>query len=273
MKTNSFLKKLAWGLVIFIGLSNVVLAQKIQVSGKVMLAADSSALPGATVLIKNTNIGVATNSQGDYTIQANIGDTLRFSFIGLEIQNIPVRESKLNVYLKEDKTALEESVVTGYGVTHHERATLKLHSGRRVRGRAMAVAQQQCTEEYNEFAANRFLLAWDEPLSTFSIDVDNAAYSNVRRFINQGTLPPVDAIRTEEFLNYFAYDYPAPRGEDPVSITTEVSNAPWNTQHKLVHIGIKAKEIATENLPASNLVFLIDGSGSMDFSNKLPLLK
>lgn len=273
MKTNSFLKKLAWGLVIFIGLSNVVLAQKIQVSGKVMLAADSSALPGATVLIKNTNIGVATNSQGDYTIQANIGDTLRFSFIGLEIQNIPVRESKLNVYLKEDKTALEESVVTGYGVTHHERATLKLHSGMRVRGRAMAVAQQQCTEEYNEFAANRFLLAWDEPLSTFSIDVDNAAYSNVRRFINQGTLPPVDAIRTEEFLNYFAYDYPAPRGEDPVSITTEVSNAPWNTQHKLVHIGIKAKEIATENLPASNLVFLIDVSGSMDFSNKLPLLK
>ena len=273
MKTNSVLKKLAWGLVIFIGLSNVVLAQKIQVSGKVMLAADSSALPGATVLIKNTNIGVATNSQGDYTIQANIGDTLRFSFIGLEIQNIPVRESKLNVYLKEDKTALEESVVTGYGVTHHERATLKLHSGMRVRGRAMAVAQQQSTEEYNEFAANRFLLAWDEPLSTFSIDVDNAAYSNVRRFINQGTLPPVDAIRTEEFLNYFAYDYPAPRGDDPVSITTEVSNAPWNTQHKLVHIGIKAKEIATENLPASNLVFLIDVSGSMDFSNKLPLLK
>ena len=104
-------------------------------------------------------------------------------------------------------------------------------------------------------------------------DVDNAAYSNVRRFINQGTFPPVDAIRTEEFLNYFAYDYPAPRGNDPVSITTEVSNAPWNTQHKLVHIGIKAKEIATENLPASNLVFLIDVSGSMSDANKLPLLK
>ena len=137
----------------------------------------------------------------------------------------------------------------------------------------VALTSEQNTEEYNEFAANRFLLALDEPLSTFSIDVDNAAYSNVRRFINQGTLPPVDAIRTEEFLNYFTYDYPAPRGNDPVSITTEVSYAPWNTQHKLVHIGIKAKEIATENLPASNLVFLIDVSGSMDFSNKLPLLK
>lgn len=274
MKTNSILKKLAWGLVIFIGLSNLVLAQKIQVSGKVMLATDSSALPGTTILIKNTNIGVVSNSQGYYTIQANMGDTLRFSFIGLEIQNIPVRETKLNVYLKENKTALkEESVITGYGVTHHDRATLKLHAGMRVRGRAMEVTHQQSTEEYNEFVANRFLLAWDEPLSTFSIDVDNAAYSNVRRFINQGTLPPVDAIRTEEFLNYFTYDYPAPQGKDPVSITTEVSDAPWNTQHKLVHIGIKAKEVATENLPASNLVFLIDVSGSMNFSNKLPLLK
>ena len=270
MKTNSFLKKLAWGLVIFIGLSNVVSAQKIQVSGKVMLAADSSALPGVTVLIKNTNIGVVTNSQGDYTIQANVGDTLRFSFIGLEILYIPVKEKTLNVYLNtDDETAMvSECIVTGYETIHHESAVLKLRSGMPV-----TLTSEQNTEEYNEFAANRFLLALDKPLSTFSIDVDNAAYSNVRRFINQGTLPPVDAIRTEEFLNYFAYDYPAPRGNDPVSITTEVSYAPWNTQHKLVHIGIKAKEIATENLPASNLVFLIDVSGSMDFSNKLPLLK
>ena len=103
MKTNSFLKKIAWGLVIFIGLSNAVSAQKIQVNGKVMLAADSSALPGVTIRIKNTNIGVVSNSQGNYTIQANIGDTLHFSFIGLEIQNIPVKERKLNVYLKEDE--------------------------------------------------------------------------------------------------------------------------------------------------------------------------
>ena len=270
MKTNSVLKKLAWGLVIFIGLSNVVLAQKIQVSGKVMLAADSSALPGATVLIKNTNIGVATNSQGDYTIQANVGDTLRFSFIGLEILYIPVKEKTLNVYLNtDDETAMvSECIVTGYETIHHERAALKLRSGMPV-----TLTSEQNTEEYNEFAANCFLLALDKPLSTFSIDVDNAAYSNVRRFINQGTLPPVDAIRTEEFLNYFAYDYPAPRGNDPVSITTEVSNAPWNTQHKLVHIGIKAKEVSTDNLPASNLVFLIDVSGSMSDANKLPLLK
>ena len=267
MKTSSFLKKIAWGLVIFIGLSNAVSAQKIQVNGKVMLAADSSALPGVTIRIKNTNIGVVSNSQGNYTIQANIGDTLHFSFIGLEIQNIPVKERKLNVYLKEDEMVMEEAtIVTGYGVTHHESAKFKLHSGMRIRGGAMPLAYTQNTEEYNKFAANRFLPALNEPLSTFSIDVDNAAYSNVRRFINQGTFPPVDAIRTEEFLNYFTYNYPAPQEKDPVSITTEVSNAPWNTQHKLVHIGIKAKEVSTDNLPASNLVFLID-------ANKLPLLK
>ena len=274
MKTSSFLKKNAWGLVIFIGLSNAVSAQKIQVNGKVMLAADSSALPGVTIRIKNTNIGVVSNSQGNYTIQANIGDTLHFSFIGLEIQNIPVKERKLNVYLKEDEMVMEEAtIVTGYGVTHHESAKFKLHSGMRIRGGAMPLAYTQNTEEYNKFAANRFLPALNEPLSTFSIDVDNAAYSNVRRFINQGTFPPVDAIRTEEFLNYFTYNYPAPQEKDPVSITTEVSNAPWNTQHKLVHIGIKAKEVSTDNLPASNLVFLIDVSGSMSDANKLPLLK
>lgn len=86
-------------------------------------------------------------------------------------------------------------------------------------------------------------------------------------------MPPADAIRTEELLNYFTYDYPAPQGKDPVSITTEVASAPWNPQHRLVHIGIKAKEIAMENLPASNLVFLIDVSGSMSSQNKLPLLQ
>ena len=274
MKTNAILKKLTWGLIIFIGLSHTVLAQKIQVSGKVMLAADSSALPGVTIFIRNTNIGVVSDSQGNYTIQANIGDTLRFSFIGLEIQYIPVKEKKLNVYLKENGMVMEEeAIVAKTEITHHKSATLKLHSGMCVREKTMAFVHQENTEEYNEFAANRFLPALDEPLSTFSIDVDNAAYSNVRRFINQGTFPPIDAIRTEEFLNYFTYDYPTPRGKDPVSITTEVSNAPWNMQHKLVHIGIKAKEIPTDNLPASNLVFLIDVSGSMSDANKLPRLK
>jgi len=110
-------------------------------------------------------------------------------------------------------------------------------------------------------------------LSTFSIDVDTASYSNVRRFINSGTLPPPDAVRTEEMLNYFTYDYPQPVGEHPFSVTTEVSDCPWQPGHQLVMIGLQGKNLATEELPPGNLVFLIDVSGSMAEPNKLPLLK
>jgi Ca-activated chloride channel family protein len=129
------------------------------------------------------------------------------------------------------------------------------------------------TEEYNLIQENPFQRVSANPLSTFSIDVDTASYSNVRRFINEGQLPPKDAVRIEELINYFTYDYPQPKGDRPFSITTEVSQAPWNPNHKLVQIGLQGKRISTENLPPSNLVFLLDVSGSMDEPNKLPLLK
>ncbi|MDR0863373.1 MAG: VWA domain-containing protein [Candidatus Symbiothrix sp.] len=128
------------------------------------------------------------------------------------------------------------------------------------------------TEEYNAKAENRFKLAQETPLSTFSIDVDAASYSNMRRFVNQGQLPPADAIRTEELINYFSYNYAKPT-QHPVKISTEVGDCPWNTGHRLVRIGIKAKEIAGDNLPASNLVFLIDVSGSMYGPTRLELVK
>ncbi|MDH6305649.1 Ca-activated chloride channel family protein [Parabacteroides sp. PF5-5] len=129
------------------------------------------------------------------------------------------------------------------------------------------------TEEYGKIVENRFKRATDEPLSTFSIDVDAASYSNMRRFINQGQMPPADAIRTEELVNYFSYNYAKPKGNDPVKISAEVGACPWNEQHRLVHIGIKAKEIAGDELPASNLVFLIDVSGSMYGPTRLELVK
>jgi Ca-activated chloride channel family protein len=129
------------------------------------------------------------------------------------------------------------------------------------------------TEEYSKIAENNFLTAKENPLSTFSIDVDRAAYSNVRRFIEQGTLPPADAVRLEEMVNYFDYDYQQPKNDDPVAVYTEMSSCPWNNKHRLIHIGLKGKEISTENLPAANLVFLIDVSGSMQDQNKLPLVK
>ena len=129
------------------------------------------------------------------------------------------------------------------------------------------------TEDYDNIVENKFLSPLHDPLSTFSIDVDEASYSNVRRYLQQGSLPPAGAVRIEEMINYFDYDYPAPTGEEPFTVVTEMAECPWNTQHKLVHIGLKGKEIPTDNLPASNMVFLIDVSGSMSDDNKLPLVK
>jgi len=131
----------------------------------------------------------------------------------------------------------------------------------------------QRNEEYSQFAENKFRLAKDEPLSTFSVDVDAASYSNMRRFINRGELPYKDAVRIEELINYFTYNYPEPTGNDPVRITTEVGACPWNNQNRLVRIGLKARDIPSDNLPASNFVFLIDVSGSMYGPTRLDLVK
>ncbi len=128
-------------------------------------------------------------------------------------------------------------------------------------------------EEYSRIYDNDFLLTKENPLSTFSIDVDTASYSNVRRFLNNNQLPPEDAVRIEEMVNYFSYDYPQPTGTDPFSINTEVSTCPWNKDHRLVLIGLQGKKMDLKDMPASNLVFLIDVSGSMQDYNKLPLLK
>jgi Ca-activated chloride channel homolog len=129
------------------------------------------------------------------------------------------------------------------------------------------------TEEYHYIADNDFKDVGKEPLSTMSIDVDKASYSNTRRFISQGSLPPADAVRVEEFINYFQYEYPQPKNNEPFSINTEYTECAWNKKHQLIHIGIQGKEIQTDNLPANNLVFLIDVSGSMMNNDKLPLLK
>lgn len=129
------------------------------------------------------------------------------------------------------------------------------------------------TEDYNKLTENAFKSPVQDPLSTFSIDVDNAAYSNVRRFINGNQKPPAYAVRTEEMLNYFNYDYPQPKDDAPFSINTELANCPWNIDHYLIHLGLQGKSIDLEKAPPSNLVFLLDVSGSMNSPNKLPLVK
>ena len=139
---------------------------------------------------------------------------------------------------------------------------------------AASIAQERFnTEEYRHIVENAWRSPLRDPLSTFSSDVDAGSYTNVRRYLNTGALPPKDAVRVEEMINYFAYEYPEPRGEHPFSVTTELAEAPWNDNHKLLLVGLQTRRIPMEALPPNNLVFLLDVSGSMQPENKLPLVK
>lgn len=155
-----------------------------------------------------------------------------------------------------------------------ERKLKKLDKNRKTKDAVIAPKSIEVSQEdYDSFIENQFESPKTAPLSTFSIDVDNASYTNVRRFINNSQTVPKDAVRVEEMINFFKYKYPQPQDQHPFSINTEYSNCPWNPKHQLLKIGLQGKNIPTESLPASNLVFLIDVSGSMSDANKLPLLK
>ncbi|MEM9453688.1 MAG: VWA domain-containing protein [Myxococcota bacterium] len=138
---------------------------------------------------------------------------------------------------------------------------------------ALPPAPEASAEAYDHIAENDFVAVADDPRSTFSIDVDTASYSNMRRFLSDGTMPPPDSVRIEEMINYFSYDYRSPAGGDPFSMTAEVGTCPWNETHRLVHVGLQGKIIDQSEVPARNLVFLFDVSGSMNNADKLPLLK
>ncbi|MDX2021503.1 MAG: VWA domain-containing protein [Deltaproteobacteria bacterium] len=140
-------------------------------------------------------------------------------------------------------------------------------------GRDGAESAEGNTESYDVVNENPYFSAAEAPLSTFSIDVDTASYANVRRFIENGRLPPPAAVRIEELVNYFRYDYPAPSGDEPFSTSVEMNRCPWNADAQLVRIGLRGKDIPIDKRPVSNLVFLIDVSGSMEQDNKLPLVK
>ncbi len=129
------------------------------------------------------------------------------------------------------------------------------------------------TEGYAYTPENEYKAVSNDPLSTFSIDVDAASYTNTRRFLNNGSLPPVDAVRIEEFINYFSYNYETPTKDDPFSINTEYATCPWNKNHQLLHVGLQGRRYDFNEMQAMNLVFLVDVSGSMGDQNKLPLLK
>tara|TARA_Y100000385_G_scaffold39657_2_gene36875 strand:- start:635 stop:2170 length:1536 start_codon:yes stop_codon:yes gene_type:complete len=127
-------------------------------------------------------------------------------------------------------------------------------------------------DRYGALTDNAFKSPWKDPLSTFSVDVDTASYTNVRRMLQSGKVVPKDAVRIEEMINYFSYDYPQPEGKHPFSVNVETASCPWNDKHRLVKVGLKGKDIIREKRPATNLVFLLDVSGSMNRQDKLPLL-
>ena len=136
-----------------------------------------------------------------------------------------------------------------------------------------AAKQPSSTDEFNAVVENDFLAVAQHPLSTFSIDVDTASYSLIRRMLKEGMKPQKGAIRLEEMINYFNYSYPSPTGSDPFTVTTEIAECPWAADHKLLLIGLQGAKPKLESLPASNLVFLIDVSGSMDSPDRLPLVQ
>lgn len=287
---------------------SIILPKNGIVAGKVTDADTGEPLIGANILILNTKWGAATDVDGYFKINSVPPGTyeLKASYVGYAAQSIKDVKLKgfdslfIEIKLKTDFTLAEICVVESKPLvkkytTNTCRVTtsenISVRGGRRdevgyyieginVEAGGFEAGFNQYhqsapwnTEEYNTIVENEFLNAFGNPISTFSIDVDAASYSNARRFIQSGQLPPRDAVRVEEFINYFDYVYPQPADDLPFAVFTELGNCPWNENNYLLHIGIKGKELTKEEENFSNLVFLLDVSGSMQDENKLPLLK
>lgn len=253
-------------------------AQYKTISGQVTDAKNNKALIGVLITNKNTQVTTLTDKKGAYSIKAEKGNTLVFTFDGYQSQEIIITNQKKDVDIQLEADRIIETV------EYEELNEMVLHQVKappRIRGISPSTAHvirlprpyPQNTESYAQIDENGFLQPTYKPLSTFSIDVDKASYSNMRRMINNGSKIPKDAIKVEELINYFNYNYHQPRSKDPIAINTKLSEAPWNKDHLLLKIGLQGKKVSLENIPASNLVFLIDVSGSMNSPNKLPLLK
>ncbi|RNC85637.1 MAG: DUF3520 domain-containing protein [Balneola sp.] len=252
------------------------------VFGKVIDVESKNSIVGANVYIKKLNVGTSTDRNGEFELIASAGThTLEVQFIGYETHSrqISIGDTDVtNLVIELEHATIEgqEVVVSAYSQTPRRALTGSIISldeekaGNPGRGYYPAYGN---TEEYDQISENLFNWTQRTPLSTFSIDVDGASYSNVRRLLTDGYLPPAGAVRVEEMINYFNYDYPEPKKNTPFSVSTEVAPAPWNPKHHLVQIGIQGRKTQTKDLPPNNLVFLLDVSGSMSSHNKLPLLK
>lgn len=239
------------------------------IKGIVYSKTDQLPIPGVLVKVLNTNIITHTDFDGRFTIETNDKTAiLQFSFLGYKAQQITVSDKKnLKVYLEENISTLNKIVSGNGGMRPNQ-----IISNRGLSHIYDMPPLNSNTESYANIEENGFKSVTLNPLSTFSVDVDGASYSNIRRYINGGALPPIDAVRVEEMINYFDYNYKIPK-KKPFSINTELSYAPWNENHLLLHVGLKGKTIDMKDVPHSNIVFLLDVSGSMNNPNKLPLVK
>ncbi len=257
----------------------------IVVTGTVTDAERGSGLSQVGVASPTHRAGVLTDANGEYTLtipNATRGSTITLLArrIGYTQQSVPVQlladTVRVDIKLQASNLILSSVVVSSERSVRRERVAaapseLSSYATRRVE-RAYADNDGN-REQYDRIEDNPFLSVKGNALSTFSIDVDRASYGNMRRLLNDGQLPPADAVRIEELVNYFPYTLQEPRGKDPIAITTEVAPAPWQPKHQLVRIALQARRIDVDKLPASNLVFLIDVSGSMQSADKLPLVK
>lgn len=275
------MRYLFFACIIIIAFTSQTTTKEIQITGTVT---DEKGAPlvHVSVIEKGTKNGTSTDANGFFQLKVSKPNAvLQFSSVGFESVEVKLGgKVSVSIKMKPTEHHLSEVVVIGYSSPRYKKdlsyPSPKIYGYQSgvpgssvdylLQGRAAGVSvtgkrkrvqtdKEMNTEDYDGIIENRFHRVTDDPLSTFSIDVDGASYSNVRRMINAGQLPQADAVRIEEFINYFKYKYPQPQGNDPFSITTEMSTCPWNEKHKLVMVGLQGKQMSTENLPPSNLVF------------------
>lgn len=262
-----------------------VAGQQRVITGTVQDNAGNSGIPNAVVRVKGTDNLTATDKKGHFSLKVPAGaltlEAIATNYkqaemaLGAAQTTVTFKLQRLQAAVIDTRhnNQLSEAIVADYAPAKSmvRRAPAPQATGQYFIGGSVQLAGN--TEDYSPINENIFHTATDQPLSTFSIDVDRASYSNVRRYLNNGVMPPPDAVRVEEMINYFDYKYKAPAGSDPVSITTDMAICPWSTNHQLVRVALKGKQVDARELPPVNLVFLLDVSGSMDEENKLPLVK
>jgi Ca-activated chloride channel family protein len=262
---------------------------RVSVSGYVV-DQDGKPLKGVTVTVIGSERVTTTDAKGHFMLPANDNEALALSFslsgyeskelLAVAAKPVTVKLSKLPP--EKPKPAIAESKKEEPAVSkdHHLRVQ-ELYRQRSLGTTGPMTSPQfqvniddgHNREGYDHIQENGFRAVTQEPLSTFSIDVDGASYSNVRRFLNNNLLPPAGAVRIEEMINYFQYGYQQPKNNDPFAVHAEMAECPWNNKHKLVLVGLQGRKMPVDDLPPSNLTFLVDVSGSMGSSDKLPLVK